>query len=138
MTGRVLILGGTGEARRLATALADEGADVVSSLAGRVADPMLPPGEVRVGGFGGVAGLVAWLQEHPVAAVVDATHPFAATMTASAAEATGPAGVPPRRVERRGGTPQPVDDWRGVDSLPAAAEAVAVFRHVFLTTGRMG
>src|SRR3954465_12771695 len=138
MTGRVLILGGTGEARRLATALADDGVDVVSSLAGRVADPVLPPGEVRVGGFGGVAGLVAWLQEHPVAAVVDATHPFAATMTASAAEATGLVGVPLLRVQRPGWTPQPGDDWRGVDSLAAAAEAVAGFRHVFLTTGRMG
>src|SRR3954470_17893815 len=106
MTGRVLVLGGTGEARRLATVLADEGVDVVSSLAGRVADPVLPPGEVRVGGFGGVAGLVAWLQEHPVAAVVDATHPFAATMTASAAEAAGLVGVPLLRVQRPGWTPQ--------------------------------
>jgi precorrin-6A/cobalt-precorrin-6A reductase len=87
MTRRVLILGGTGEARRLASALVDEGADVVSSLAGRVADPLLPPGEVRVGGFGGAAGLVAWLRAHPVQSLVDATHPFAATMTASAAAA---------------------------------------------------
>src|SRR3954462_11142313 len=138
MTGRVLILGGTGEARRLATALADDGVDVVSSLAGRVADPGLPPGEVGVGGFGGVAGLGAWLQMHPVAAVVDATHPFAATMTASAAEATGLVGVPLLRVPRPGWTPQPGDDGRWVDSLAAAAEAVAGFRHVFLTTGRMG
>ena len=87
MTGRVLILGGTGEARRLAAALVDDGADVLSSLAGRVADPLLPPGEVRIGGFGGAAGLAAWLGEHPVRAVVDATHPFAAAMTANAAEA---------------------------------------------------
>src|SRR4051812_2188908 len=123
MTGRVLILGGTGEARRLATALADDGVDVVSSLAGRVADPVLPPGEVRVGGFGGVAGLVAWLQEHPVAAVVDATHPFAATMTASAAEATGLAGVPLLRVQRPGWTPQPGDDWRWGESLAAGGRA---------------
>src|SRR3954471_10648374 len=138
MTGRVLVLGGTGEARRLATVLADEGVDVVSSLAGRVADPMLPPGEVRVGGFGGVAGLVGWLQEHPVAAVVDATHPFAATMTASAAEAAGLVGVPLLRLQRPGWTPQPGDDWRWVDSLEQAADAVAGFGHVFLTTGRTG
>jgi precorrin-6A/cobalt-precorrin-6A reductase len=82
MTGRVLILGGTGEARRLATALVERGADVLSSLAGRVADPLLPPGDVRIGGFGGATGLTAWLQAHPVQALVDATHPFAATMTA--------------------------------------------------------
>src|SRR4051812_25880904 len=138
MTGRVLILGGTGEARRLATALADEGVDVVSSLAGRVADPVLPPGEVRVGGFGGVAGLVGWLQEHPVAAVVDATHPFAATMTASAAEAAGLVGVPLLRLQRPGWTPQPGDDWRWVDSLGAAADAGAGFPHLFLPTGRVG
>ena len=59
MTGRVLVLGGTGEARRLATALVAAGVDVLSSLAGRVADPVLPPGRVRVGGFGGVEGLAA-------------------------------------------------------------------------------
>ena len=85
MTGRVLLLGGTGEGRRLAQRLLDEGTAVVSSLAGRVADPLLPPGEVRVGGFGGAVGLVAWLQDNPVDAVVDATHPFAAGMTANAA-----------------------------------------------------
>jgi precorrin-6A/cobalt-precorrin-6A reductase len=138
MTGRVLVLGGTGEARRLATALVDAGADVVSSLAGRVADPVLPPGEVRVGGFGGVAGLAAWLQAHPVAALVDATHPFAATMTASAAEAAGRVGVPLLRLQRPGWTPQPGDDWRWVDSLAGAAEAVAGFGSVFVTTGRQG
>ena len=61
-TGRVLVLGGTGEARRLATALVADGVDVLSSLAGRVADPVLPPGEVRIGGFGGADGLAAWLR----------------------------------------------------------------------------
>src|SRR3954462_10094906 len=100
MTGRVLILGGTGEARRLATALADEGVDVVSSLAGRVADPVLPPGEVRVGGFGGGGGPGGRLPGHPVAAVVDAPPPFAATMTGSAAEAAGLVGVPLLRLQR--------------------------------------
>jgi precorrin-6A/cobalt-precorrin-6A reductase len=136
VTGRVLVLGGTGEARRLATALAEEGADVLSSLAGRVADPLLPHGEVRIGGFGGAAGLAAWLQTHPVRAIVDATHPFAATMTASAAAAAGVAGVPLLRLQRPGWSPQPGDDWRWVDSLEEAAAAVAGFGSVFLTTGR--
>ena len=138
MTGRVLLLGGTGEARRLAQRLVDDGVPVLSSLAGRVADPVLPPGEVRVGGFGGAAGLVAWLQEHPVTAVVDATHPFAAGMTANAAQAADITGVPLLRLQRPGWSARPGDDWRWVDSLAGAAEAVAGFGHVFVTTGRQG
>lgn len=137
-SGRVLVLGGTGEARRLAEALVAEGVDVISSLAGRVADPVLPTGEVRVGGFGGAAGLAAWLEAEPVAAVVDATHPFAETMTASAAEACARTGHPLLRLQRPGWTAQPGDDWRWVDSLEEAADAVAGFAHVFVTTGRTG
>ena len=137
-TGRVLVLGGTGEARRLATALVADGVDVVSSLAGRVADPVLPPGEVRIGGFGGAAGLAEWLAANPVGAVVDATHPFAETMTASAADACARTGHPLLRLQRPGWTAQPGDDWRWVDSLEGAAAAVAGFDCVFLTTGRQG
>jgi precorrin-6A/cobalt-precorrin-6A reductase len=138
VTGRVLVLGGTGEGRRLATALVDEGVDVLSSLAGRVADPALPPGRVRVGGFGGAEGLAAWLRAEPVAALVDATHPFAATMTASAVVAAGATGTPILRLQRPGWTPGAGDDWRWVDSLAEAAAAVAGFGSVFLTTGRQG
>jgi precorrin-6A/cobalt-precorrin-6A reductase len=138
VTGQVLILGGTGEARRLATALVDERVDVLSSLAGRVADPLLPPGEVRIGGFGGVAGLTAWLQANPVGAMVDATHPFAATMTASAAAAADLTGIPLLRLQRPGWSPRAGDDWRWVDTLEEAAVAVAGFGTVFLTTGRLG
>jgi len=132
----VLVLGGTGEARRLAAALVAEGVDVLSSLAGRVADPVLPAGEVRVGGFGGADGLAAWLRTHPVRAVVDATHPFAATMSASAAAAAERTGIPLLRLQRPGWTAEPGDDWRWVDSLEEAAAAVAGFGSVFLTTGR--
>lgn len=138
VTGRVLVLGGTGEARRLAEALVAEGVDVVSSLAGRVADPVLPAGEVRIGGFGGPAGLAEWLRAHPVAAVVDATHPFAETMTASAAAACVRTGHPLLRLQRPGWTAQAGDDWRWVDSLDQAAAAVQGFGSVFLTTGRQG
>ncbi|MGY1621305.1 cobalt-precorrin-6A reductase [Geodermatophilus sp. SYSU D00965] len=136
MTGRVLVLGGTGEARRLAGRLVEEGVDVLSSLAGRVADPVLPPGEVRVGGFGGVEGLAAAL--HGVAALVDATHPFAATMTAHAAAAAAATGTPLLRLQRPGWTAGPGDDWRWVDSLAEAAQAVAGSGSVFLSTGRQG
>ena len=73
----ILILGGTAEARELAAALVVDGLDVISSLAGRVNSPSLPPGRVRVGGFGGADGLAEYLRGHQVSAVVDATHPFA-------------------------------------------------------------
>ncbi|WP_036332877.1 cobalt-precorrin-6A reductase [Modestobacter caceresii] len=138
MTGQVLVLGGTGEARRLAAELVAAGVDVLSSLAGRVADPVLPAGEVRIGGFGGADGLAAWLAEHRPRAVVDATHPFAAQITAAAATAAAAQGTPLLRLQRPGWTPQPGDTWRHVDSLAAAAEAVAGYRSVFLTTGRQG
>jgi precorrin-6A/cobalt-precorrin-6A reductase len=135
LPGPVLVLGGTAEARALAAALADAGVHVVSSLAGRVRDPALPAGEVRIGGFGGVEGLAAWLREHGVAAVVDATHPFASTMTAHAVSATAAVGVPLVVLCRPGWPPDP--DWTWADSLPAAAAALPTLgKRVFLTTGR--
>jgi precorrin-6A/cobalt-precorrin-6A reductase len=138
VSGQVLVLGGTGEARALAAALLAEGVDVLSSLAGRTADPVLPAGPVRVGGFGGAEGLAGWLAEHRPRAVVDATHPFAAQITASAATAAAAHGTPLLRLQRPGWTPGPGDDWRYVASLAEAAEAVAGHASVFLTTGRQG
>jgi precorrin-6A/cobalt-precorrin-6A reductase len=138
VTGRVLVLGGTGEARLLAEALVTEGAEVLSSLAGRIAEPVLPQGQVRVGGFGGAEGLADWLRAEPVRAIVDGTHPFAATITANAAAAATATGTPLLRLQRPGWSEQPGDDWRWVDSLEEAAAAVAGFGHVFLTTGRRG
>lgn len=129
---RVLILGGTGDARRLATLLVGAH-DVVSSLAGRVRSPLLPPGEVRIGGFGGVDGLVAYLPGFD--AVIDATHPFAARMTANAVEACERAGVPLAVLRRPGWDEVPGDRWLRVPSPAAAAEALPPGRRVFLTTG---
>jgi len=135
---RLLILGGTGEARELAAALsAVPGLSVVSSLAGRVGDLRLPAGELRVGGFGGAAGLAAWLRTERVDAVIDATHPFAARMTASAIEASRSAGVPLLVLRRPGWEPVPGDRWYWVDSLSEAAAALDRER-VFLTIGRQG
>jgi precorrin-6A/cobalt-precorrin-6A reductase len=138
VTGQVLVLGGTGEARRLAAALVAEGVDVLSSLAGRVAEPVLPAGDVRIGGFGGADGLATWLVEHRPRAVVDATHPFAARITGNAAGAAAVTGTSLLRLQRPGWTAQPGDDWRWVDSLAQAADAVAGFGTVFVTTGRQG
>jgi precorrin-6A/cobalt-precorrin-6A reductase len=135
MPGLVLILGGTAEARALATALVDAGVPVVSSLAGRVRDPALPAGEVRIGGFGGVDGLVTWLRGHGVAAVVDATHPFASTMTAHAVDACAATGVPLVVLRRPGWPPEP--GWLWANSLAAAAALLpSLGTRVFLTTGR--
>ncbi|MBB1052766.1 precorrin-6A/cobalt-precorrin-6A reductase, partial [Dietzia sp. B44] len=78
----ILVLGGTAEARELARLLQDAGHEFCSSLAGRVARPRLPVGRVRIGGFGGVEGLRDHLSTHRVRVVVDATHPFAAGISA--------------------------------------------------------
>ncbi|MGW7333245.1 cobalt-precorrin-6A reductase [Streptomyces sp. NPDC054840] len=136
----VLILGGTTEARRLAEALAPEpSCHVTTSLAGRVASPVLPPGETRIGGFGGVAGLAAWIVAHGVTHVVDATHPFAERMSFHAADAAALTGVPLLALRRPGWTPEPGDDWAFVDSLAdAAALLPGLGSRAFLTTGRMG
>jgi len=133
---RLLLLGGTAEARALADRL-NQDVDIISSLAGRVPDPALPVGPVRIGGFGGVDGLCSWLTDNDVAAVVDATHPFAATITANAARACAELGVPHVLLSR------PAWETAGateVDTDTDAAGVVAAqgYSRVFLTTGRSG
>ncbi|MCV7036866.1 cobalt-precorrin-6A reductase [Mycobacterium heckeshornense] len=133
---RVLLLGGTAEARALAARLHPH-IDIISSLAGRVPDPALPVGPVRIGGFGGVEGLCRWLRDERIDAVVDATHPFAATITAHAASACGQLGLPHLVVVRPAWE---ADDAIAVKSDSEAAKTVAEQRYsrVFLTTGRSG
>jgi precorrin-6A/cobalt-precorrin-6A reductase len=134
----VLVLGGTGEARRLAETLAGA-ADVrvITSLAGRVSSPHLPPGEARVGGFDGVDGLITWLRAEAVDAVVDATHPFAVRITASAATATERLGLPFLVLRRPGWQAVEGDDWRWVGSVADAAELLpSVGSRALLTVGR--
>jgi precorrin-6A/cobalt-precorrin-6A reductase len=132
---RVLILGGTAEARALADLLPD--VDVVTSLAGRVQNPRLPTGEVRIGGFGGPGGLADWLTRERVDAVVDATHPFAERISASARTATTRLGLPLLLLHRPAWTAEPGDDWRRVPSVEAAAATLPrLGDRVLLTTGR--
>lgn len=129
---RLLLLGGTGEARALAGMLG--GHDVVTSLAGRVADPRLPEGEVRIGGFGGADGLAFWLEEHRIEAVVDATHPYAARITANANAAAVAVGVPALIVDRPSWPASPA--WVRASSAGAAAATIQPGARVFLTIGR--
>lgn len=128
----VLLLGGTGEARKLAAELTGH---VISSLAGRVRSPVLPAGEVRIGGFGGVQGFRTWLLDNPVQAVVDATHPFASVMTATAAAVTTELGIPFVVLRRPGWQETSGDTWHWVDTIAEAAGKLPAKR-VFLTTGR--
>jgi precorrin-6A/cobalt-precorrin-6A reductase len=133
---RILILGGTGEARELAAELVAVGVDVLSSLAGRVRQPRLPDGPVRVGGFGGAAGLAEFLRAEEITAVIDATHPFAEAITASAAQAAAQVGVPLLVLRRPEWQAAP--SWDLVTDIRAAAAAVCAWpgESVFLTTGR--
>jgi precorrin-6A/cobalt-precorrin-6A reductase len=135
----ILILGGTAEARVLASELHSRRVPVTTSLAGRVNRPTLPAGEVRIGGFGGPEKLARWLHEHFIAAVVDATHPFAERISASAARACASSGTPLLRLERPGWSERPGDRWTWVDDLDAAAAAVSGHgERALLTTGRQG
>lgn len=158
----VLILGGTAEARALAAALADPALRgerrstaagtapgprstplpayrVISSLAGRTREPLLPAGEVRIGGFGGIDGLVGYLRAQRVDVLVDATHPFAERISANAAAAATITGRPLLALRRPGWAERPGDDWHRVPSLEAAAALLPrIGRRIFLTTGRQG
>jgi precorrin-6A/cobalt-precorrin-6A reductase len=134
---RILILGGTGEAAALARALAGRpDLAVTTSLAGRTREPLPLPGEVRVGGFGGAGGLEVFLRETGVERVIDATHPFAARISANAARACAAAEIPRLRLLRPPWTPRPGDRWHEVADAAAAARLLpALGRSAFLTLG---
>lgn len=137
---RVLILGGTTEARRLAARLAGSGeVDVVSSLAGRVASPRMPAGQVRIGGFGGATGLTSWIEAHGIRAVIDATHPFAAAISWNAAAAAAASHVPLLALRRTAWVPGEGDRWHDAASLEDASLMLPdLGRRHFLTVGRQG
>lgn len=135
---RILILGGTTEASALARLLAgDIRHTVCLSLAGRTARPLPQPVPVRSGGFGGIAGLVEHLRQERIDVVVDATHPYAARMSANAVAACAQAGVPLASLRRSAWERQPGDLWQEVPSTAAAVAALGgPPRRVFVTVGR--
>lgn len=137
---RILVLGGTTEASRLAKALSTRpDLEATLSLAGRTEAPAAQPIPTRIGGFGGVEGLAAYLRDHAIDVLVDATHPFAAQISRNAAEAARSMGTPIVAFVRPAWGREPGDDWIEVGDLDAAARAIGSGpRRVLLTTGRLG
>lgn len=135
---RLLILGGTAEGAALAHRLTHhEAVAVTSSLAGRTQAPSTLPGAVRIGGFGGAAGLARYLAREAIACLVDATHPFATRMSGNAAAACAEADVPRLVLTRPPWRPQRSDRWIHVGDAAAARLALpALGRRAFLSIGR--
>jgi len=135
---RVLILGGTGEARELADRLVALGDDVTTSLAGRTAQPMLPAGQLRVGKFGGIPGLVAYLKAQRIERLVDATHPYAGLISINAVAAASRTGLPLLRLMRPAWVEPPGAGWRHVGDIAGAAAALPPGATALVTTGHEG
>ena len=136
---RILILAGTKEARKLGERLADEAAVApILSLAGRTKNPVLPAGAHRIGGFGGIAGLMAYLRAQAIDLVIDATHPFAEQMSAHAEAACCETAIPLVLFTRPPWTAREGDRWNQAASAEAAARGLGeIPRRVFLTIGRL-
>jgi precorrin-6A/cobalt-precorrin-6A reductase len=135
---KILILGGTSEARDLAARLTAAGHAVVTSLAGRTSRPLLPAGELRVGKFGGIPGLVAYLKARGIERLVDATHPYAGLISINAVAAAEASGIPLLRLMRPAWPEPEGAAWRHVPSIAAAAEALPSGARGFITTGHEG
>jgi precorrin-6A/cobalt-precorrin-6A reductase len=137
---KILILGGTSEASDLAAILSPRiDLRVISSLAGRVSQPTLPLGMVRVGGFGGIDGLIAYLAQENIAAVIDATHPYASKISRNAELACASLNLPLIAYKRPQWKPEEGDCWIPVPDVEAAASLVNQRgSRVFLSIGRQG
>ena len=135
---KILILGGTAEARELANRLVEKGHDVTSSLAGRTSDPILPEGAIRMGKFGGIPGLAAYMRAVGTQRLVDATHPYAGLISTNAAAAAQITGIALIRHMRPAWEQQPGDDWLTLETVGEAAAALPANADVLLTTGHMG
>ncbi len=136
MSKRILILGGTGDARKLAARLIDDDHRVVSSLAGATANPLLPPGEVRVGGFGGANGLMEYAKSEQIDMIVDATHPFAVQISENAVMASRSSGIAYARLERPPWKPRKGDLWITTRDTDDAVGLIEPGACAFVTIGR--
>jgi precorrin-6A/cobalt-precorrin-6A reductase len=132
---KILILGGTTEARELAERLVALGHQVTTSLAGRTQRPAIPAGDLRVGKFGGVPGLVGYLRAVGVERLVDATHPYAGLISINAVAASQQSGVPLVRLMRPAWVEPPGAGWISVASLKDAADALPSGATALITTG---
>ncbi|WP_087864547.1 cobalt-precorrin-6A reductase [Comamonas thiooxydans] len=134
---QVLLLGGTFDAYILSTLLHEAGVQAIYSYAGATQTRRTPALPVRVGGFGGVQGLVDYLSAHHITHVIDATHPFAAQMSANAIAACAQLDLPLLSMERPAWQAQPGDQWQHVPDMAAAAQALSrSLKRVFLAIGR--
>ena len=131
----LLILAGTAEARALAEALARWPVRVTVSLAGATRRAAPFRGDLRTGGFGGAEGMAQWLARHGVSLVIDATHPFAARISANAAAASRQIDCPLLRLERPAWQPHPGDHWQHFGGIEAALAALPMAARPFLATG---
>ncbi|MDZ7823387.1 MAG: cobalt-precorrin-6A reductase [Ahrensia sp.] len=137
MSEVILILGGTKEAAELASKLVAEKplARVISSLAGRTKEPSPPMGEVRVGGFGGAAGLAQFIKDNHVTLLIDATHPFAKNISQNAQRAAAETGVRFQTLTRQPWEKQHGDQWIEVPDLVQARDKIPVGARVLLALG---
>ncbi|MCA0433969.1 MAG: cobalt-precorrin-6A reductase [Proteobacteria bacterium] len=133
---RVLILAGTSEARDLAAQLHEKGVHAITSLAGVTQSPLLPPGEIRRGGFGGTEGLVDYLRHNGITHLIDATHPFASNMSAHGHDAARLLSIPLLRLERPAWPLR--DRWLMVGSIDEAAQVLPSQARALITTGHRG
>ncbi|MDE0696397.1 MAG: cobalt-precorrin-6A reductase [Boseongicola sp.] len=137
MAPNLLILGGSAEASALAAHVAAMGLRATFSYAGRVANPVVQPLPTRTGGFGGEAGLAAYLKNHSVTHLIDATNPFAAQISRNAVAASAAAGVPLIALARPPWAPGPGDRWTRVPNVAGAARSLGnTPKRIFLAIGR--
>ena len=135
---KILILGGTSEASAPASAVAKRGLPAIFSYAGRVATPKPQPLPTRIGGFGGVSGLAAFVARERITHIVDATHPFAAQMSTNVLAAAAQCGVKATALTRPAWRPVNGDQWQSVASINEAVSALAgPPQRVLLAIGRM-